>query len=497
MAENVSVGILAYGAYLPRLRLARKAVADANAWFNPGLKGLAKGERTMCNWDEDAVTMAVEAARDCLTGQDRGAISALAFASTSFPFEDRLNAGIVLEALSLKPSVNAQDLTASQRAATSGLVAALQMARGGAGPILMLASEKRRTKSASPLELQTGDGAAALLVGPDLGNGAVVARLIGHASRTVDFVDHFRGEGFEFDYTWEERWIRDEGYNKIVPAALADLFKATDTKPADIAHFAMPCVLPRVAAGIARKAGIPDAALRDNLHAVCGETGAAHPLVMLVDALEKAKPGEKILVVGFGQGCDALLFEATEHLSKLAPRLGVRGHLARRKEETNYSKLLAFNDLVAIERGMRAEVDKATPLSSLYRNRRMLTGFIGGQCRKCGTLQFPKSNVCVNPNCTAFHSQDDHPFADMPAKVQSYTADRLTYSPDPPHYYGMVVFEEGGRLMIDFTDCDEGSVDVAAPMRMMFRIKDYDPARGFTRYFWKAAPAGGPTQVNT
>jgi 3-hydroxy-3-methylglutaryl CoA synthase len=484
MSDNNTVGILAYGAYLPRLRLARKSVTDANGWFNPALKGLAKGERTMCNWDEDAVTMAVEAARDCLIGQERGAVAALSFASTSFPFEDRLNAGIVLEALNLSPSASAQDLTASQRAATSGLVATLQMARGGGGPILMVASEKRRTKTASPLELQTGDGAAALLVG----TGPVVARLIGHASRTVDFVDHFRGEGFEFDYTWEERWIRDEGYNKIVPAALADLLKSTGVKPADIVHFAMPCVLPRVAAGIAKRSGMTDVSVRDNLHAVCGETGAAHPLVMLVNALEQAKPGDKILVVGFGQGCDALLFEATDELPKLAPRLGVKGNLARGKMETNYAKFLAFNDLIAIERGMRADVDKQTPLSSLYRNRRMLTGFIGGQCRKCGTLQFPKSNVCVNPNCNAFHSLDDHPFADMPAKVQSYTADRLTYSPDPPHYYGMVVFDEGGRLMIDFTDCDAASVDVAAPMRMMFRIKDHDPQRGFTRYFWKAAP---------
>jgi len=485
MAEDKTVGILAFGAYLPRLRLSRKSVAEANAWFNPGLKGLAKGERTMCNWDEDSVTMGVEAARDCLAGQDRSAIASLLFASTSLPFEDRLNAGIITEALNLQPNVAAQDLTASQRAATSGLIAALQMARGGAGPVLVVASEKRRTKTASPLELQTGDGAAAVLVG----TGPVVAKLLASASRTVDFVDHFRGEGFEFDYTWEERWIRDEGYNKIVPAALADLFTATDVKPADIAHFAMPCVLPRVAAGIAKRAGMPDAAVRDNMHAVCGETGVAHPLVMLSDALERAKPGDKILVIGFGQGCDALLFEATESLAKLAPRLGVKGHLARRKEETNYGKFLAFNDLVAIERGMRADVDKATPLSSLYRNRRMLTGFIGGQCRKCGTLQFPRSKVCVNPNCNAFHSQDDHPFADTPAKVQSYTADRLTYSPDPPHYYGMVVFDQGGRTMIDFTDADAATVDVAAPMRMMFRIKEYDPQRGFTRYYWKAAPA--------
>jgi hydroxymethylglutaryl-CoA synthase len=488
MAESNEVGILAFGAYLPRLRLSRKAVADANAWFAPGLKGLAKGERTMCNWDEDSVTMAVEAARDCLTGQDRGAIKSLAFASTTLPFEDRLNAGIIAEALNLQPNANAQDLTASQRAATSGLITALQMARGGAGPVLVVAAEKRRTRTASPLELQAGDGAAALLVG----TGPVVAKLVAHASRTVDFVDHFRGEGFEFDYTWEERWIRDEGYNKIVPAALADLFKATDVKPGDIAHFAMPCVLPRVAAGIAKKAGVPDSAVRDNLHTVAGEAGAAHPLIMLAHALEDAKPGDKILVVGFGQGCDALLFEATGNLAKLAPRRGVKGHLARRKEETNYGKFQSFNDLVAIERGMRAEADKATPLSSLYRNRRMLTGFIGGQCKKCGTLQFPKSKVCVNPNCNAFHTQEDHPFADTPSKVQSYTADRLTYSPDPPHYYGMIVFEQGGRVMIDFTDADAATVDVAAPMRMMFRIKDYDPQRGFTRYYWKAAPANEP-----
>ena len=491
MADKSEVGILAFGAYLPRLRLSRKAVAEANAWFAPGLKGLAKGERTMCNWDEDSVTMAVEAARDCLTGQDRGIIASLSFASTTLPFEDRLNAGIIVEALNLKQSVNAQDLTASQRAATSGLITALQVARGGGGPVLMVAAEKRRTRTASPLELQAGDGAAAVLVGA----GPVVARLIAHASRTVDFVDHYRGEGSEFDYTWEERWIRDEGYNKIVPAVLADLFKSTEVKAADIAHFVMPCVLARVAAGIAKKAGMPDTAVRDNLHTVSGETGAAHPLVMLAHALEDAKPGDKILVVGFGQGCDTLLFEVTGQLGKLAPRRGVKGHLARRKEETNYGKFQSFNDLVAIERGMRAEVDKATPLSSLYRNRAMLTGFIGGECKKCGTLQFPKSNVCVNPNCNAFHTQEDHAFADTPATVQSYTADRLTYSPDPPHYYGMLVFAQGGRTMLDFTDADAATVDVAAPMRMMFRIKDYDPQRGFTRYFWKAAPADQPAKA--
>ena len=51
------VGIVAYGAYVPRLRLNRQAVYDANKWFAAGLRGLAKGERSMANWDEDSITM--------------------------------------------------------------------------------------------------------------------------------------------------------------------------------------------------------------------------------------------------------------------------------------------------------------------------------------------------------------------------------------------------------------------------------------------------------
>ena len=91
---------------------------------------------------------------------------------------------------------------------------------------------------------------------------------------------------------------------------------------------------------------------------------------------------------------------------------------------------------------------------------------------------------------SAENTQEPHPFADSTATLRSYTSDGLTYSPSPPAYYGMVQFDEGGRAMIDFTDIDPGTrLEVGAPMRMMFRVKDYDERRGFRRYFWKAAPA--------
>ena len=475
------LGILSYGAYLPRLRLQRKSIAAANTWFAPGLRGLAKGERAMANWDEDSITMAVEAARDCLAGRDRSAIGQLMLASTTHPYDDRQNAGIVANALNLPSALAVLDVTGSQRSGTSALATALASANGA--EILVTVGEHRRAKAASPQEMHYGDGAAALLVG----KGRPVARLLAAHSETVDFVDHFRGADAEHDYAWEERWIRDEGYMKIVPRALEAVLKAAGAKPESVTHFCMPCTLSRVVPAIAKRAGIAENAVRDTLGAVCGDTGAAHPLLMLVHALQDAKPGERILVASFGQGCDALLFEVTDALAQLAARRGVKGALARRKEEPNYSKFLAFNDHVVLERGMRSETDKSTPLTTLYRNRDMVTGLVGGKCRSCGTLQFPKGRYCVNPKCNALDSQDPHAFSDVPASVMSYTADSLTYSPSPPHYYGMVQFEGGGRMMADFTDID--SVEVGMPMRMMFRIKEYDPARSFVRYFWKAAPA--------
>ena len=473
-------GILAYGAYLPRRRLQRKSIAAANSWFSPGLRGLAKGERAMANWDEDAVTMALEAARDCLAGPAPAGLDQLMLASTTHPYDDRQNAAIVANALHLDSALRVLDVCGSQRAGTSALMSALATH----GTTLVAAGEHRLAKAASPQEMHYGDGAAALLVG----RGVPIARLVGAHSETVDFVHQFRSSERAHDYAWEERWIRDEGYMKIVPAALGALFKASGVDPATVTHFCMPCTLSRVLPGIAKRAGIAETAVRDNLAAVCGDTGAAHPLLLLAHALEDAKAGDRILVAAFGQGCDALLFEVTEALAALPARSGVKGALARRKEESNYLRFLAFNDHIALERGMRAEADKGTPLTTLYRNRDMVTGLVGGRCRNCGTLQFPRGRYCVNPKCNALDSQDDQPFSDVQAKVMSYTADALTYSADPPAYYGMVEFDAGGRMMADFTDVDEGRVEVGMKMRMMFRIKEHDTARGFVRYFWKAAP---------
>ncbi len=474
-------GILAYGAYLPRRRLARRAIAEANAWFDASLRGLSKGERTMCNWDEDPVTMAVDAARDALPQFDRDDITSVVFASTTFPFLDRLNAGVVATALNLREEISAADLGSCQRAGTTALALALALAQGK-GSTLVVGAEQRRTKAASPLELTSGDGAAAILVGA----GKPIARLLATSSSTQDFVDHFRTIESVYDYRWEDRWVREEGFLKLIGPVILKCLGMAGLTGADISHFCLPATLPKGADTIARQAGIAPAAVRDNLQAVCGDTGAAHALVMLADALASAKPGERILVASFGQGADALLFEVTDAIEGYAPPLSVQGHLAQRREELNYSKFLAFRDGIDLERGVRSEVDKQTPLSMMWRNRAAITSFVGGKCRRCGTPQYPASRICVAPGCNAIDAQEPYSFAEKTGLINSYTADLLAYSPEPPSCYGMVEFKEGGRWMMDFTDIAASDLAVGIEMRMLFRIRDFDNQRGFRRYHWKA-----------
>lgn len=473
------VGIAAVGAYVPLLRLQRAAMAEATAWFNPGLAGHGRGERALANWDEDTLTMAVEAARDCLWDRDRSAIAKVILASTSLPFADRLNAGVIKEALNLPDGLGALDVTGSQRAGTSALLAALESGR----PTLCVASERRLAKPASDAEFVNGDAAAAFLVG----DGDPVAEFLGSHSTTLDFVDHFRPTDRPYDYEWEGRWVRDEGYRKLIPPAVAEALKSLGLEAGAVDHFIAALPVAGLDRALANDVGIRPEAVCASLRDSLGFAGAAHPLVLLAHVLETARPGALILLVAFGQGCDVLAFRVTGAAKTPREALGVSGWLARRRPEANYLKHLAFSGAVALDGGMRAEIDLRQSPSMLYRERKTILSFVGGRCRETGTVQYPKTAVSVARNARLVNTQDDYPMAELRAEIVSFTADRLAYSPDPPSCYGIVAFEGGGRVMADFSDVDADALAVGQSMRMMFRIKRQDRA-GFKHYFWKAVP---------
>jgi len=375
------------------------------------------------------------------------------------------------------------DVTASQRAATSALLFGLDLAAGGSSSeVVVVGSEHRRTQVATREEMLYGDGAAALTVGSD----NVIAEFVDSHCMADDFIDHYRADGSKYDYGWEERWVRDEGYMKLVPAAVNGLLEKANVDVTQIQHFGLATDQNRVPAMLGKSLRLTGEAIADNLLDSVGITGAAHPLLLLAHRLEQAQPNDLILVVGFGQGCDALLFRATDAIGSVQPRFGVSGHLARGQAEENYNKFQSFNDLLDKGLGKRAEVDKQSYLTAMYRNRAFTTGFKGGKCSACGTIQIPKHRYCVNPDCGASESQADYPMANATGHIATWTADELTFDFNPPAYFGMVVFDGGGRLMMDITEVDPNVFDTGVEVGVHFRVKQIDSQRGFRKYFWKA-----------
>lgn len=476
-------GIIACGAYVPPTRLLRSSAVEANSWLNPALRSLGKGERSFVNWDEDTITMAVEAGRDCLTDCERHTVGSIFLASTTAPFADRLNAGVIKEALLLEDGVCALDIGGSQRAGTSALIQAFQD-HSEDGKTLCIASEVRKARPASDRELLNGDAAAGMLIG----NGDALARLIGHHSLTIDFVDHFRPAGKDFDYFWEERWIRDKGLLEIVPKTASALLEKVGVTAEAVDRFIFPATNAKISAAVAKACGVKQEAVVDTLFDVMGNAGTAHPIFLLCKAIEEARAGEKLLVFGFGQGCDALLFERTDAPVTQGLGMGAGKWLERRIKEENYTKFLSLCGAITPERGMRAEIDQKTALTALYRNRKAVLGLVGGRCSKTGVVQFPKTEIGVEGGRDNTGTLEDYPLSEVQANVLTHTEDYLAYTPAPPFCYGMIEFSGGGRMTVEFADVDTAEIKVGTPVRMMFRIVSVDHARGFPKYFWKAVP---------
>jgi len=479
------IGIVGYGGYIPRLRLSRRAVVDANAWYAPNFAAKAKGTRAFGNWDEDSITLAVAAARDCLgTSEDRGHIRGVYLASGTLPFAERLNAGIVCEALTLRGDVEALDLGGSQRVALSAVSQAIAKVQSGGGDVLVLAADNRKTRAASSQELDFGDGGAAVLLGSD----KVLAEYLGAATLSVDFIDHFRMSGEDIDYFWEERWVRDEGIGKLVPQVIAEALTKAGVEARQIDHFIFPSTFQKMDSQIAKTCGIRAEAVVDALADKVGETGVPHALLLLAHVLERAQPGQHILVTQFGSGAQAMVFRVTDAIRTFQPVKGVSQWLARGVEERNYTKFLSFKEQVRLERGMRGEQDKKTALTTAYRHKSAILGLVAGKCEVTGSVHYPPSRLSYDQGAPLQDTQKPYKLADRSANVLSWSAEYLSFHMAPPHHYGQIDFEGGGRILMDFTDIDIGEVQSGTPMEMVFRIKDVDELRGFTRYFWKATP---------
>ncbi len=463
-------GICDVQAYLPSTRLARASIVEAHRWAQPARK--ASGTLATANWDEDSVTMARAA---CAGLADPA--PALAFCSTTAPFADRSNAGLIRQSLDWPETTAVADHGGSLRAASSALLAQLA---GNATDAVVVAADKRLAKPGSGQELGFADAAVAVRTGDD----NVAAEYLGGVSHSRDFVDHYRASDQPFDYDFEARWVRDEGVQALVPGVIQSLLNELSLPGDSVKHLV--ANLPRRArASIACAAGLSAARLDSALDDAVGDSGTAASLLALAETMELAAVDDIVIVVTFGQGVDVLVLRVLQTLDS-----GIRRGLAAGRHADNYLRFLSLRGLLELDWGKRAERDVRTAQSSYYRERDQISAFVGGQCPHCGTVQFPRTKACVNPACRRLGEQRPYSLADATGTVKSFTEDWQAYSPDPPLIYGNVSFAGDANVLMQFTDTGSGEVAVGAAVTPEFRIKDIDHQRAYRRYFWKATLAG-------
>ncbi len=468
-------GIASYGAYIPLYRLNRPDIQKAWESMIP-----IPGEKAVASYDEDSITMAVAAARDCLTGQDAQKIDRLYFASTTSPYKEKLSASVVAGALGLGKEILTSDFGGSLRAGLNAFRAAADAVdAGSANCVLVTVADTRLGAPKGDKEMAFGDGAAALLVTKA---GTAVDILGGH-SVFQEFHDQWRSDQDVFVRSWEERFVREAGYMRAVPPTVAAALQKVNLTTADIAKAAIYAPDPRLLGMAASKMGFdPMAQIQDPLYMTVGNTGCANALMVLVAALEDAKAGDNLMCVAYGDGCDAVVMKASDGIEKVKDRRGIKRHLES-KTIIPYNRYLVWRGLVDTEPPPRPPINHIS-VPALWRDQNYGLALHGLKCNNCGTPQYPPQRVCV-----ICQTQDDfqtYDFAHKKATITSFSHDNLAASIDPPSTIAAVDFEEGGRIIFNMVDRNPDDVKTGMPVEVSFRkVHFYE---GIHNYWWKCTP---------
>ena len=326
------VGIVGYGAYIPRYRLPASEVARI---WKAGSGGLLIEEKAVSGLDEDVITMSIEAARNALARAeiDPSEIRAVWVGSESHPYAVKPTSTVVAEAIGATPHTQAADWEFACKAGTEAIQAAIgfvgsEMVRFA----LAIGMDTAQARPGDPLEYTAGAGGAAFLLGPAEISLATIESSYSFATDTPDF---FRRANEKYP-EHGERFTGEPSYFKHITSAAQALMQATEASPSDYQHVVFHQPHPKFTQRVGRALGFkPEQIETGLLVPLIGNTYAGSALVGLTAVLDVAEPGDRILLVSYGSGAgsDAISLRATELLPErhnLAPQ--TQDYIARRTE---------------------------------------------------------------------------------------------------------------------------------------------------------------------
>ncbi len=311
---NLPVGIIGYGAYIPRYRIAAKEIA--RMWSAQG--GVPVDSKSVPGPDEDTITMSIEASRNALArAQLAGsALSAVWIGSESHPYSVKPSGTIVAEALGATPWVSAADWEFACKAGSEALTAAMGMVGSGMYEyVLAVGADTAQGRPGDALEYTAAAGAAALIVGAAKDSIATIEATISHVGDVPDF---FRRADRPYP-VHGHRFTGEPAYFGQTRAAAERLLGDLGAKPGDFTYAVFHQPNARFPQAAAKQLGFTAQQIAPGLLSPkIGNTYSAAALLGLCATLDVAKPGETIFVAtyGSGAGSDAYTLRVTDAIEQ-------------------------------------------------------------------------------------------------------------------------------------------------------------------------------------
>jgi len=421
--------------------------------------------------------MAVEAGRLARRSTPDGtALDALWFSTANPAYLDKNNASAIHAALRLDTLVGALDFGGALR---SG-IGALRSALDGNGCVMVIASDMRGGLATSADESQGGDGASAVVVGSDA-DGPIVAEYLGAASATEEFIERWRAPGSHRSRAWEERF-GEVKYAPLAEQAWNAALKAADLSTDQIDRLIVTGMHGRAVRAITARLGASKAATADDLAATVGNTGTAHPALLLTNVVESAEPGQVVALVVLADGVDVVLFRTTAAVASYRPTRPVATQIAN-GGALSYGKFLSWRENVTLEPPRRPEPERISASVS-GRSEEWKYAFVGSRDHNSGELHLPPARVSRVGD--AVDDMAQAPMSEVEGTIALFTIDRIAFSLSPPITFAVVDFDGGGRHPVELVDVDVDTLKIGDRVEMTFR--KLFTADDIHNYFWKARP---------
>jgi hydroxymethylglutaryl-CoA synthase len=336
MKPKRPVGIIGYGAYVPRFRI--RAVEIARVWGGAE-DGLPIEEKSVPGLDEDTVTMSIEAAQNALAraGIDAKQLRAVWVGSESHPYAVKPSSTIVADAIGAAGSVLAGDWEFACKAGTEALQAAIGLVGSEMADYAMaIGMDTAQGRPGDALEYTAGAGGAAYIVGPAENSLAI---LEGSYSYVTDTPDFFRRAHMHYP-EHGNRFTGEPAYFDHVMRGAQGLLDAMGFKPSDFTYaiFHQPNV--KFPQAVAKRLGFTkEQTATGLLSGKIGNTYSGAAMIGTTAVLDIAKPGDRILTCSFGSGAgsDAFSFVVTEKIRERAAKATKTMWYVQRREEIDYA----------------------------------------------------------------------------------------------------------------------------------------------------------------